>query len=104
MIAHRHDAFTREPAERRLERGRAAIARRPHERAAGLGADRAEAHPQASAAAEPLLDPPGVCRGFQGLRVGEGSKQANSTVTVLPRIIAPARRIAATSGASVSAR
>ena len=44
----------------------------------------------ATAAAEPLLEPPGVCAVFQGLRVGEGSAVANSVVTVLPRIIAPA--------------
>jgi hypothetical protein len=57
----------------------------------------------AKAAADPLLDPPGVWARFQGLRVGEGSKQANSTVTVLPKITAPARRRAATSGASAGA-
>jgi len=30
--------------------------------------------PQATAAAEPLDDPPGVCAGFQGLAVGPGVK------------------------------
>ena len=30
--------------------------------------------PAATAAAEPLLEPPGVCSGFQGLRVGPGAK------------------------------
>ena len=44
----------------------------------------------ATATAEPLLDPPGVCAAFQGLIVGEGSLHANSVVTVLPRIMAPA--------------
>ena len=44
----------------------------------------------ATAAAEPLLEPPGVCSVFQGLRVGEGSAVANSVVTVLPSRIAPA--------------
>ena len=62
--------------------------------------------PISTATAEPLLDPPGVCckAGSQGFRVGDGSKQANSTVTVLPRMIAPARRKAATNGASAVAR
>ena len=59
--------------------------------------------PMAKAAADPLLEPPGVWTRFQGLRVGEGSKQANSTVTVFPRITAPARRRAATSGESAGA-
>src|SRR5580658_4356777 len=59
--------------------------------------------PMAKAAAEPLLEPPGVCERFQGLRVGDGSKQANSTVTVLPKITAPAWRKAATTGASATA-
>jgi len=44
----------------------------------------------ATEAAEPLLEPPGVCSMFQGLRVGEGSAVANSVVTVLPRMTAPA--------------
>ena len=44
----------------------------------------------ATAAAEPLLEPPGVCSVFQGFRVGEGSAVANSVVTVFPRITAPA--------------
>ena len=30
--------------------------------------------PAATAAAEPLLDPPGVCSGLRGLRVGPGAK------------------------------
>src|SRR5262249_30080201 len=44
----------------------------------------------ATAAADPLLEPPGVWLGFQGLRVGAGSTLANSVVSVLPRRIAPA--------------
>ncbi|MBY0514022.1 MAG: AAA family ATPase, partial [Gemmataceae bacterium] len=36
----------------------------------------------ATAAAEPLEDPPGVCRGFQGLRVFPGVRKAHSVVTV----------------------
>src|SRR5437870_337728 len=39
--------------------------------------------PQANAAAEPLLEPPGVRCKFQGLRVTGGSKQAKFVVTVL---------------------
>src|SRR6478735_7774861 len=44
----------------------------------------------ATAAALPLDDPPGVRSRFHGLRVGGGSKQAHSVVTVLPSKIAPA--------------
>src|SRR6516225_11851006 len=46
--------------------------------------------PHARAAAEPLLEPPGVRVRSQGLRVTGGSKLAYSVVTVLPRRIAPA--------------
>ena len=44
----------------------------------------------ATATAEPLLEPPGVWAGFQGLIAGDGSMQANSVVTVLPSMMAPA--------------
>ena len=50
----------------------------------------------AAAAAEPLLEPPGVRPRFHGLPVGGGSKLANCVVTVLPRITAPAARKRAT--------
>lgn len=46
----------------------------------------------ATEAAEPLEEPPGVCVSLCGLRVRPGVKVANSVVTVLPRISAPARR------------
>jgi hypothetical protein len=46
----------------------------------------------ATAAAEPLEEPPGVCSGLCGLRVLPGEKYAHSVVTVLPRITAPAAR------------
>jgi len=59
--------------------------------------------PTASAAAEPLLEPPGVRSAFQGLRVTGGSKLANAVVTVLPRKIAPACRSRSTTGASARA-
>src|SRR5262245_30279028 len=48
--------------------------------------------PQATAAAEPDDDPPGVRSCLQGLRVGGGSKLAYCVVTVLPRKTAPASR------------
>src|SRR5918997_3762863 len=54
----------------------------------------------ATAAPDPLLDPPGVRWWRQGLRVGEGSAEANWVVTVLPRTIAPAARSRATLNAS----
>src|SRR6266581_3485934 len=55
---------------------------------------------QAKAAAEPLLEPPGVRLGFQGFRVGDGSKLAYWVVVVLPRKTAPACRRRATTVAS----
>ncbi|MCY1535037.1 hypothetical protein D9M68_704250 [compost metagenome] len=48
--------------------------------------------PAATAAAEPLEEPPGVCASAWGLRVGPGVLKANSAVTVLPTGIAPAAR------------
>src|SRR5215813_13114344 len=44
----------------------------------------------ATAAAEPLLDPPGVCSRFHGFRVGPGSRFAKTVVTVFPSTMAPA--------------
>src|SRR3990172_2589659 len=60
----------------------------------------AETMPDATAAADPLLEPPGVRRTSHGLRVPRGTVAANSVVTVLPRITAPAARSAATLAAS----
>ena len=45
--------------------------------------------PAATAAAEPLDDPPGVWSGFQGLRVFPGKRKAHSVVTVFPRTKPP---------------
>ena len=56
--------------------------------------------PAATAAAEPEEEPPGVCAGVAGLRVGPGCKKASSVVTVLPRISAPAAFSRATTKAS----
>ena len=56
--------------------------------------------PAATAAAEPLDEPPGVRSRSQGLRVPRGSLAANSVVTVLPTMTAPASRSAATVAAS----
>jgi len=64
--------------------------------------------PEASAAAAPPLEPPGVSFGFHGLRVIPASGlsvapfQPNSAVLVLPRMTAPASRRRATPGASSS--
>ena len=49
---------------------------------------------------KPLDEPPGVRSRSCGLRVGPGVKQANSVVTVLPTITAPAARSRATMVAS----
>src|SRR5215813_11053630 len=54
----------------------------------------------ATAAADPLLEPPGVCARFHGFLVGPGSRFANIVVTVLPRIIAPAAFTRSTAPAS----
>src|SRR5712692_3895453 len=59
--------------------------------------------PQATAAAEPLLEPPGVRPAFHGLRVGGGSKLAYGVVTVLPSKTAPAWRRRCTAVASCRA-
>src|SRR5207245_4870901 len=56
--------------------------------------------PQATAAAEPLLEPPGVRSMFQGLRVGGGSKLAYWVVTVLPTNTPPTSRSRSTTVAS----
>ena len=56
--------------------------------------------PAATAAAEPLLEPPGVRARSHGLRVPRGSRAANSVVTVLARMTAPASRRATTLAAS----
>ena len=58
----------------------------------------------ATAAAEPDDEPPGVCAGLCGLAVGPGNMPANSAVTVLPRITAPAMRASATQAASPAER
>ena len=57
-------------------------------------------HTDAHMAAEPLLDPPGVRVGSQGLRVRDGCDEANSVVTVFPSTTAPASRSAATAAQS----
>ena len=54
----------------------------------------------ATAAAEPLDEPPGVRRMSCGLVVLPGVTAANSVVTVLPRMTAPASRANATHAAS----
>ena len=59
--------------------------------------------PHASAAAEPLLLPPGVRDESHGLRVGGGSKLAYCVVTVLPTNTAPAWRSLRTAVASLRA-
>src|ERR1700690_796562 len=56
--------------------------------------------PAATAAAEPLLEPPGVRAKSQGLRVPRGTVAANSVVTVLATTTAPASRKATTVAAS----
>src|ERR1700719_1170462 len=50
----------------------------------------------ATAAPEPLDEPPGVWAGLCGLVVSGGAMPANSQVAVLPSITAPARRSSAT--------
>jgi hypothetical protein len=57
--------------------------------------------PAATAAADPLELPPGVCSKLRGLRVGAGVRYANAVVCVLPSRIAPRRRNDVTMAASV---
>src|SRR5580704_7913458 len=59
--------------------------------------------PAATAAAEPLLEPPGVWPGARGLPVGPGENIANSVVAVLPAISAPAALSLRTASASAPA-
>ena len=58
----------------------------------------------ATAAAEPLDEPPGVCARLCGFAVGPGWRNANSVVTVLPSMTAPASRASATHAASADGR
>src|SRR5436305_1619248 len=58
--------------------------------------------PAATAAAEPEEEPPGVCSRLCGLRVLPVCWCANSVVTVLPRMMPPARRSMATVEASLA--
>src|SRR6266700_2818192 len=60
--------------------------------------------PSATAAAEPLDEPPGVHARSCGLRVPPGWTNANSVVTVLPRMIAPAALSRWTQAASCRGR
>ena len=60
--------------------------------------------PVATAATEPLDEPPGVWVTRCGLVVGPGWTTANSVVTVLPSATAPAARSCATTPASARGR
>ena len=67
-----------------------------------FGAEHAGVSPEATAAAEPLEEPPGVRFESCGFRVAAGCIQANSVVMVLPRITAPASRSFSTTALSSS--
>src|SRR5262249_54388524 len=58
----------------------------------------------ATAAPEPLEEPPGVWAVLWGFVVGPGVMPANSQVTALPRMMAPAARTSATQAASLVGR
>src|SRR5205814_2390928 len=58
--------------------------------------------PAATAAAEPIDDPPGVRSRSYGFRVGPGSRKASSAVIVLPTTIAPAASSARTTADDAS--
>ena len=60
--------------------------------------------PAATAAQDPLDEPPGVCPVLAGLRVLPGLDMANSVDTVLPRTRPPIARVIATHGASQGGR
>src|SRR5690606_11381381 len=55
--------------------------------------------PAATAAADPLEDPPGVWARLRGFRVGPGWRKANSAVTAFPTGAAPARSNSSTHAA-----
>ena len=59
------------------------------------------ASPAATAAPDPLDDPPGVWLALCGLRVGPAVMLANSVLTVLPSTHAPAARASETQPASI---
>jgi len=59
--------------------------------------------PAATAAADPIDDPPEVRERSHGFRVGPGCAIASSAVTVFPTMIAPAARRFRTTSASFSA-
>ena len=91
-VAQHLDPGAGDHAEARLVADDAAIRRRAGSPSRRSGVPKASGTmPSATAAAEPLDEPPGVCAGLCGLAVLPGVKQANSVVTVLPRTIAPAR-------------
>src|SRR5688500_12834954 len=54
--------------------------------------------PAATAAADPIDEPPGVRDGSHGLSVGPGVRYASSAVTVFPSTIAPAASADRTAG------
>src|SRR5580698_757421 len=58
----------------------------------------------ATPAADPLLEPPGVCPSPRGLAVGPGLRVANSVVTVLPIATPPDARAHATAAESARGR
>ena len=58
--------------------------------------------PEATAAAEPADEPPGVCSEDSGFLVRAGFKNANSVVSVLPNMTAPAASSASTKTAFTS--
>ena len=58
----------------------------------------------ATAAAEPLEEPPGLWAGLCGLTVAPGKRLANSVVTVLLKIVPPGMRSSATQAASANGR
>ena len=60
--------------------------------------------PSATAAADPLEEPPGVRPASRGFVVGPGWNRANSVVTVLPTTSAPAERSRRTTSASAAGR
>src|ERR671935_1293181 len=60
--------------------------------------------PQATPAADPEEEPPGVWARLCGFLVLAGVNVASSVVTVLPRITAPALRSAVTQAASADGR
>ena len=105
MPRHAFHADGRQQPVRRLEAGDAADSSPAGSPSRRSGCrSRSGRSPRRRPPPSPTTSRPACARGLCGLRVLPGSRWANSVVTVLPISVPPARRISATSEASVFGR